>query len=184
MEFEEVVQARRSIRTYKNQKVEEEKIEKLMEMARLCQSAKNRQPWNFMILQGEEKNAVADIMLSLFERNDIEIPGYMNTSKYSTMTIQKAAVLILVLRKPEDIWEYGDLLSIGAAIEHICLETVNLGLGSVWIRDTVYTEKEICTHLGYQDMQLVSGIAVGYPDEQPQPRARKQLKDIILQNRS
>jgi nitroreductase len=55
MEFEKVVEDRRSIRNFQTRKVEKDKICKLIEMARLCQSAKNRQPWKFLTLENKEK---------------------------------------------------------------------------------------------------------------------------------
>jgi nitroreductase len=180
MEFEKVIKDRRSIRKFKNKEVEDEKIMSLLECARLCQSAKNKQPWLFKILKAEEKDKVADIMLSLFEKNYIDLPGYANSSKLSASVIKNAAVLILVFREKDDFWLVGDTLSIGAAIEHICLEAVNLGLGSLWIRDTTYTENEICEYVGHKDLQLVSAIAVGYPDEFPAQRPRKALEEIII----
>lgn len=183
MEFEKVVEDRRSIRKYLPQKIEEDKIYKLLEMARLCQSAKNRQPWKFMLLDKKAKNQVADIMLNLFEKKDYELPGYVNSSKSSAKIINNASILILAYREKDDNWLIGDLLSMGAAIEHICLEAVNLGLGAVWIRDTVYTEEEIGKLIGYPDLQLVSAIAVGYPDESPKPRSRKPIEEIMLKER-
>ncbi|MEL7610536.1 MAG: nitroreductase family protein [Bacillota bacterium] len=187
MDFEKVVNDRRSVRRFENRMVEEEKINKLIEAARLCQSAKNRQPWKFMVLQGNEKDKIAEIMLALFERKNIDLPGYVNSSKSSADAIKKAPLLILVFKEKDkdkdDNWTTGDLLSIGAAIEHICLEAVNLNLGSVWIRDTVYTEQEICDYAGYSKLQLVSGIAVGYPAEEPAARPRKKAEEIILQKR-
>ena len=49
MEFEKIIKNRRSIRKFNNKEVEDEKIMSLLECARLCQSAKNKQPWLFMI---------------------------------------------------------------------------------------------------------------------------------------
>lgn len=186
MDFEKVVHDRRSIRKFEDTKIEAEKIDKLIEAARLCQSAKNRQPWKFMILQEEEKDQVAEIMLALFEQSNIDLPGYMNSSKSSANAIKRAPLLILVFKEKDNKdgnWMTGDLLSIGAAIEHICLEAVNLSLGSVWIRDTTYTEQAICDYLGYPDLELVSGIAIGYPAEEPSPRPRKKAEELILQKR-
>ena len=183
MEFEKVIKDRRSIRKFTSQEVEDEKLEKIIECARLCQSAKNRQPWSFMILKNESKNKVADIMLNLFERKDIDLPGYMNSSKSSANVIKNAPILILVFRENDEDWMIGDLLSIGAAIEHICLEAVNLGLGVLWIRDTVYTENEICKAVGNEDLQLVSAISIGYPAESPSQRPRKSTDEILISER-
>lgn len=180
MEFDQVIQNRRSIRKFHQQAVETEKITAILDCARLCQSAKNRQPWRFMVLTEDRKNRVADIMLNLFEQNDVELPGYMNSSRNSANIIKNAPVLILVFIPKDEEWIQSDLLSVGAAIEHICLKAVDEGLGSVWIADTVYTREEICEELGRTDDLLVSGIAVGYADEQPSPRPRKTLEEIIL----
>lgn len=183
MEFENVIQQRRSIRKFCSNCVEKEKVEKLLECARLCQSAKNRQPWKFMILENQDKDQIADIMLALFQQNNVELPGYMNSSKSSANIIKNAPLLILTLKDKDDDWQTGDILSIGAAIEHICLEAVNLGLGALWIRDTSYTENEICKAVGYNDLQLVSAIAIGYPAETPSQRPRKAREDIIIPHR-
>ena len=95
--------------------------------------------------------------------------------------IKEAPVFILVFRQDDDDhWMTGDLLSIGAAVEHICLEAVNLGLGALWIRDTVYTQEEICQSVGVKSMQLVCSIAIGYPAESPNPRPRKPMNEILL----
>ena len=183
MEFEKVIEDRRSIRKFQSRKVEDDKIYQIIEMARLCQSAKNRQPWKFMILDNEQKDQIAEIMLDLFDKNGRELPGYVNSSKSSALIIKNAPILVLVFREKDDNWLIGDILSIGAAIEHICLEAVNLGLGAVWIRDTVYTEEEIGRQVGYPELQLLSAIAVGYPDENPKPRLRKQTEEIILKKK-
>ena len=183
MELEEVIRQRRSIRKFKSTPIEEAKLEKLIEAARLCPSAKNRQPWRFMILKAEIKDQIADIMLHLFESHDEKLPGYVNSSRYTAEIIKTAPVLILVLRETDELWTTGDLLSIGAAIEHIGLAAVDLGLGSLWIRDTEYTEKEITELIGYPELQLVSAIALGYPAEHPEPRPRKPQEALLLHYR-
>ena len=181
MQFEDVLKNRRSIRKFQPQPVESEKVEQLVEALRVCQSAKNRQPWRLMILDGEKKDKVADIMLQLFEQKDIELPGYVNSSKSSATIIREAPLLILVFKEIDDSWTTGDLLSIGAAIEHVCLQAVASSLGSLWIRDTEYTKQEISSYLGYSQLDLVSGIAIGYPDEKPVMRPRKSREDILLE---
>lgn len=180
MDMELVIKNRRSIRKYLDKDVPNEIIDKLIESARLCQSANNRQQWKFMILKGDDKNKIAEIMLNFIKKNNIDLPGYINSSKYTAEIILNAPVLILAFKEHDEGWAIGDLVSIGAAIEHICLEAVNLGLGSLWIRDTAYTEKEICNFVGYNDLDLVSAIAVGYKDESPEPRPRKSREEIII----
>lgn len=181
MEFESVIRNRRSIRKFKPNQIETVVIEQLIECARLCQSAKNRQPWKFMVLKDDSKNNIADIMLGYFDQKKSN--SYNNSSRSSANIIKQAPVLFLIFQDFDENWQIGDLLSIGAAIEHICLEAVNLGLGSVWIRDTVYTEDLIAQSVGYPELKLVSAIAIGIPAETPNARPRKSTTEIMLEKR-
>ena len=95
MELEEVIAQRRSIREFETKPVEKVKLEKLIEAARLCQSAKNRQPWQFMILEDGRKDQVAEIMLQLFESHDEELPGFVNSSRHTAQIMKNAPVLML-----------------------------------------------------------------------------------------
>ena len=50
MEFDEVIEKRRSIRRYKDTPVPREKILKMLEAARIAPSAGHRQPWHFIVV--------------------------------------------------------------------------------------------------------------------------------------
>lgn len=175
MELKETIKNRRSIRKYKNIDVPDELIYELIECARLAPSAKNRQPWKFLILKNDIKNQIADIMIEK-QKNSKNCISNVNLT---TKIIKEAPVLILVLKQYDDNWITGDSLSIGAAIEHICLRATDLGLGSLWIRDVVFTKKEIVKLVGYENMELISAISIGYPDESPKQRPRKKLNEIL-----
>lgn len=99
----------------------------------------------------------------------------MNTAKI----IKEAPILILVLKEYDKNWMISDCLSIGAAIEHICLSATNLGLRSLWIRDTVYVQKDIAKLIGHENMQVISAISIGYSNQEPNRRPRKELKEIL-----
>lgn len=148
MEFNETIYNRRSIRKYVDKDVPNKLIEDLINCARLAPSAKNRQPWKFLIVKNEIKNRIAELMLEKEESRDIKDISLerkklnANSSvKATVQIIKEAPILILVFKQNNDNWITGDTLSIGGAIEHICLRATDLGLGSLWIRDTVYARK-------------------------------------------
>jgi len=61
MLFSELIKQRRSVRSYKDQPVEKEKIIQCLEAARMAPSANNSQPWTFLVVDnGELKNRVAE----------------------------------------------------------------------------------------------------------------------------
>lgn len=183
MELKHVIENRRSIRKYKCEEVSNELIEDLIECARLAPSAKNRQPWEFLIVKNNTKNEIADIMLEKEKGRNINLEKKLlnanNSVKATAKIIKEVPILILVFKQYNENWTTGDTLSIGGAIEHICLRATDLGLGSLWIRDTVYSQKEIAKLVGYENMELISAIAVGYPDEEPKQRPRKKLDEIL-----
>ena len=181
MQLREAIAARRSIRKYFPQPVEPEKIEALIESARLCQSGHNRQPWRFMVLKGEQKARVTAIMREYYDALTPEQQAGMSSNVSTARVMDEAPVLILVFRIPceeDDI--VSDTVSIGAAIEHICLTATDLGLGALWIRQTRFTEKTIAARFGHPEMQMISALAVGYPAEAPAPRPRLGVQEIVL----
>ena len=189
MELNEVLKERRSTREFSNQKVNKEDLYQLLDAARLAPSAGNRQPWLFVVLEGNLKNQVARIMEEHIKNAQITLDGEKNAThaynpissvKKSIQIIKEAPVLILVLRKFSEDWKEGDYLSIGCAIENISLRATDLKLGSLIIRDVVYTRDKIATYIGYENMELVTGLAVGYSIEYPYERFKKKIEDIVV----
>ena len=71
MELNIVVKNRRSIRKYKDVNIPNEIIEDLIDFARLAPSAKNRQPWEFVIVKDKAKNKIANIMSEKEEKSKV-----------------------------------------------------------------------------------------------------------------
>ena len=108
------------------------------------------------------------------ERAKLGCPRSVNPT---ANVIKQAPILILVFREKDDNWIVGDNLSIGACVENICLRAEDLGLGSLWIRDTVYAASEIADQ--HSNMELNCAVALGYANQSPKQRPRKDLKDIV-----
>ncbi|MCR5806681.1 MAG: nitroreductase family protein [Oscillospiraceae bacterium] len=184
---------RRSIRKYKDIPVEKEKILKILEAARNAPSAKNRQPWKFIVFTDNAKREFLDRMDQGIEREKSApaLPGSAKgiTDAVNTLRIMRQApVLIVILNTngtsffdPVDadgrMTEICDTLSIGAAIENMLLEAHSLGFGTLWIANTCYAYKELTDHLD-TDSQLVGAVALGYADESPSARPRRSLEEI------
>lgn len=183
MEFLKTVENRRSIRMFKSDEPSKDIIEDILNCGRLAPSAKNRQPWYFVIVKSEIKNKIADLMINntlsnanTIEKTKIECSSSVNST---ANVIKQAPILVLVFREPNNNYIVGDNLSIGACIENICLRATDLGLGSLWIRDTVYVAQEIANLVNHGDMELNCAVALGYANQAPKQRPRKQLNDII-----
>ena len=136
MDFMNLAAARRSIRQYEQKDVDDALLRELIDAARIAPSAHNRQPWRFMIVRGAAKEHIAETMEAWIAENRDTAPRYARTSKYTARVVRQAPVLILVFQQQDGLCQTGDTLSIGAALEHMCLRAQELGLGALWILDT------------------------------------------------
>lgn len=186
---------RRSIRKYKSDEVSKEIIEDMINSATLAPSAKNGQPWKFIVYQGNEKKKLVDVMRQGIASEKIThelmpewafaIPDAENTVRI----MEEAPCLITVLNtnqktpfaaieRENRIVEICDSLSIGAAVENMILTATEYGLGTLWIANTCFAYNELVDFIG-TDNQLIGIVAVGHADESPNKRPRKQLEDIV-----
>lgn len=158
------IENRRSIRNYKMDNIDKKVILDILNAGIKAPSAKNNQPWRFLILDNDIKNKISDKM--------VEIYGPNKTAE----VIKTVPYLILVYNINN---EYFNHLSIGAAIENILLEAENMGLGTLWIG---YIKKieDYVKELVNIDYELVSAIAIGVKNENPLARPRLNLNEVLL----
>ena len=186
----EVIERRRSIRRFQKKGVSKEMILQILEAARQAPSAKNAQPWRFLVLGPQSRNAALNAMdAGVRCRMDAVANRPLLAGAIHTLRIMKSApVLILVVNPaggtPADsvsgwarVAELLDAMSVGAAVENLLLEAVALGLGALWIGNTFFAYDEIAAALEIQG-QLLGAVAVGWPDETPEPRPRQSMEEI------
>lgn len=140
MEVREAISRRRSIRTFTDRPVSRETIQSLLEAAVLAPSAKNHQPWRFVVLQGAARSKLARLMEegAQFVESRGDPSG---SSRNSARIVAQAPVTILVLnpahRHVGSIFDHltynaPDILSIGGMVQTMLLAAEDLGLGTLW----------------------------------------------------
>ncbi|MFI3229365.1 MAG: nitroreductase family protein [Bacillota bacterium] len=145
----ELINIRRSVRSYTDQKVEAEKVELLMKAAMQAPSAHNQQAWEFYIVEDKET-----------------LEKLSHYSPYS-ICVASAPMAIVVAGNKEkmvspEYWQQ----DLGAATQNILLEAANIGLGGVWlacapVEDRMQNIKDM---FGLDDNILpYCVISVGYP---------------------
>lgn len=191
--IEEIVN-RRSIRKYKDLKISREDIAEVLQAGILAPSSKNRQPWKFVVVSGKAKGRMLEAMESGLEREKISplLPDskqHMRGAEYTYSIMAQAPVTIFVintlgldlsaqLTAEDRIYEICNAQSIGAAMENMTLAATHLGLGSLWICDTYFAQKELTKWLD-TDGQLIAAMTLGYADEAPKARPRRGLQETI-----
>lgn len=117
METSTAIQKRCSLKTHLSGKpIEPEKIEHILEAALLAPSARNNQPWRFVVVQGREE--VEDLVDHAFSENNL-------------MVRQADAIIVVCARPEEDVIVEGKdyyLFDCGLAVENMLLAATELGL--------------------------------------------------------
>lgn len=157
MELKEVLLKRRSVRKFKEDKIEEEKIAKLLHAAMSGPSACNRQPWDFHVVTNK------DILKEL-----------RKASRFSNIDAPLAIIVAGNLSKalPLNLKEFW-VQDTSAATENILLAATDLGLGAVWcgMYPQVNPYKRVQRILNLSDKIIpLNIIYIGYPLSETEPK--------------
>lgn len=163
----EHIMMRRSIRSYLEQEVEEQKITQLLKAAMAAPTACNNQPWEFIVVNDKE---VLD-----------KLKSRLTFGKYNApVAIVVCGNMELAKGGHENYW----VQDCSAAMENILLAASGLGLGAIWIG--VYplpsVIKPVREVLNIPEHVVPLSIAyVGYSDEYKEPRTQYNEKRIYHQ---
>jgi len=186
MDVLQAITERRSIRSFDDRTVDEEQIADLLFAATSAPSGKNTQPWRFVVLQGAEKSNLVEVMRDRLK--DLKESGRsLGSAEQSARVMDEAPVVVVVFnanhtpgkslsRYDEGVWSV-DIQSTGAAIQNMILAAENMGLGTLWICDVFFADKEIRQYL-QKEQELVAAVAVGHKDENPPARPRLAVDEV------
>ncbi len=179
---------RRSIRKFKGITIPEETLNTILQAGIQAPSGKNRQPWRFIVIQGDRRAEMVKVIRStidLFKQNDWDY----GSAEWTADVMEQAPVTVFIInpfgKSPldphsvDDVFQdLVDIQSIGAAIQNMLLAAVDLGLGSLWIGDVLFAYADFSQWLG-ESGALIAAVSFGYPDEAPDARPRKSFTDVV-----
>ena len=167
MDVMEAIKKRYSVRSYQDHAVETDKLESILEAARLAPSASNRQEWRFIVVR--DKNIRQRLM---------------QAAKDQTFVAQAPIVIAACAKTDSHVMTCGQQcypIDVAIAIEHMALKATEEGLGTCWIG--AFYEDKVKEILGIpeKDIRIVALLALGYPVKlRPNPKDRLRLKEIVM----
>lgn len=178
MDLDEIIAKRHSVRKYEKKKVAREDILKCIQAAVYAPSARNNQPWKFIVVDDEEKTAqIADAYELSNGKKDFFI--------YQVPVFVVMAYDISQDNKVRSGWRdnrYFADIDMGLAIENFCLKATELGLGTLIIG--AINQEKICRILNIpEENKPKVMIALGYSAEDSVPaKVRKSLEEKVVFN--
>ena len=167
MQFTELATKRYSVRSYKAEPVEDDKLQSVLHAARLAPTAANRQAFRLIVI--------------LTKSRESELLRIYNRSWFV-----QAPVVICICAIPDEAWVRSDgknYSDVDAAIvmDHLVLAATDLGLGTCWIGafDPVAAREVLAIP---EQVDPIAFTPLGYPADQSRAKKRKNLDDLVKHN--
>ena len=166
MEFIELAEKRKSIRSYKSEPVPEEMLGEVLEAGRLAPSAKNLQPFHFIVVCNSDK---------LDEL----------AAAYPAPFLREAPVVIVICSEASKGWtrdrhDGKNYCEVDASIaaDHMTLAAADLGLGTCWI--AAFDPVKVTVSMGLPEgIVPVVLLTLGIPAEEGREKKRKPLDELV-----
>jgi nitroreductase len=156
--------SRRSIRKFTDEKIEKETILKILECARWAPSGLNNQPWEFIVIESENKNRLAKY------------------TKYNQIILTAPVCIAVYYNEDRGYNRVKDIQGVSAAMQNMLLAIHMMGLGGVWLGEILNQQEEVNKLLEAPDnVEFMGVIAFGnFPkDLEFSKRSRYPLSKIV-----
>jgi nitroreductase len=165
MEYTHLIAARYSVRAYRPDLVEDGKLQAVLDAARLAPTAANRQPFQLIVLHtaGREEE-----IGKIYRR-----PWFVQ----APLVIAVCAISSQAWVRESDRFN-ARLIDSAIVADHLILAAANLGLGTCWIAAfNVEAARSVLQLPG--EVEPVIFTPLGYPADQPGPKIRKPVGELV-----
>jgi nitroreductase len=194
MDLVKTIDSRRSIRAFKPDPVSRDIIDKILSLVIKAPSAINLQPWEFIVVMGEEKERLSRKLIKSYKEKQISCsPGnvkpladtfskmgqefyrFINEGSCNFYGAPTAIILCL-----DNAFSKARLVDVGIAVGYFVLVAQSMGLGTCTIGLINAYEDEIKDVLNIpENKDVVIGVAVGYPDLESPANEFKTPRDSL-----
>jgi nitroreductase len=169
MEYSELIAKRYSVRAYRSDPVEEEKLQAVLEAARLAPTAANRQPIQLVVMHTARRE---EEIGKIYRR-----PWFVQ----APLVIGVCAISSQAWVRESDRFN-ARLIDAAIVADHLILEATNQGLGTCWIAAFNVAAARSVLQLP-DEAEPVIFTPLGYPADQPGPKTRKPLNELVRYER-
>jgi nitroreductase len=180
----ETIKNRRSIRKYRTDPINEETLNTVLDAARLAPSWANTQCCRLIVVRDSTtKAALADTMIANPELGSNPATNAVRTAPIVIVACAEKGLSGYFKGQPAtEKGEYWYMFDVAVAMQNLMLAATSLGLGTVHIG--LFDVQKVREILDIpENVAIVEMTPLGYPEYQPNPRPRKELSEIVFQEK-
>lgn len=172
MEFFSVIEKRKSCRKFKDKDIPEDVLMKILDAGNKAPSAMNQQPWEFIIVKDKElKSKIREIYNDARDKK-----GFY---QQDTSFVETGTQIFVI----SDKTKHRHIISASLAVENILLAATDLGLGGIVMTALISFEEHIKAIKDLlkipEQFDIIALVVIGYKDEEPVKKDKRELKDMI-----
>jgi nitroreductase len=167
MDFKEIAKTRYSVRNYSSERIEDEKLNIVLEAARMAPTAVNFQPFRLYVIKNEEIR-------------------HLINECYHRAWFATAPVIIVAVGLHDSAWKRGNDgkdytdVDITITIDHLTLQATDLGLGTCWVCNFDAARCKEILKLKPSE-EVIALLPIGYPANKDIPtKNRKGLDELVV----
>jgi nitroreductase len=164
MEFLELIERRRSVRSYRPDPIEPDKLQQILQAAALAPTACNLQAFQILLIRTEGR---AEELKRIYNKD----------------WFTQAPLVLCVCSLPRKCWKrrdqknYGDV-DAAIVMDHIILSATSLGLGTCWIGAFDPQAAREVLRIG-DEMEPIAFTPIGYAAESGAPKVRRPVEELV-----
>jgi nitroreductase len=171
------IRDRHSIRSFARDEVTEEEVRSLLHAANAAPSAHNQQAWRFIILRGEKKQELAQLvtarsaafprpaaaLLRMGAKSILSAPVVIAVANTGDLIRHGTDLFKVEKETAHDFFRTMEIQSSAAAVENILIAATSLGLGTVWLGVLYLIKDDVLRFLGEPEGEFMAVVPVGRP---------------------
>jgi nitroreductase len=184
------IRERRSTRTFMDSPIPEEHLRIILDAANQAPSAHNQQSWRFIVIKGEKKHALAQmisnrasefpkasaVLLRMAARSILSAPVVIAVANSGELIKHGTELFQIDSRLSFDLFRTMEIQSSSAAVENLLLAATSLGIASVWLGIMVMIKDEVLEFLEEPKGEFMAVIALGYPERKSTSPKKRPLE--------
>lgn len=187
---------RHSVRLFTHKTVKGSDIKTILQAANEAPSAHNQQSWKFIVLRGEKKQELANVvnskaltfprpssaLLRMASRSILSSPIVIAVANTGELIKHGTKLFKVEKEMAKDFFRTMEIQSSAAAVENMLLAITSLGLSSVWLGILFLIKDDILRFLGEPEGEFMALVPVGYaknPGKTPQKKSVEMMVKFL-----